>query len=91
MNTAKNNSVPAANPAPFAEPAAPAAPAFDPATAKRVTPWRHEGTARTVAFHQPGEGGRIELFSATRVHIAGASADTVPTPVETPPTAQPAA
>lgn len=57
---------------PTADTAAEAAPEFDRATAVAVPAYRHEPTARTVAFEQPLDGNKKALFSATRVFIARA-------------------
>jgi hypothetical protein len=58
--------------APVAPEAAPVAPPpdFDAKTAQLVAPRRHEATARTVGYEQPGEGGAVHLFSPTFVFIA---------------------
>lgn len=58
---------------PSANAAAPAAdnPAFDASKAAAMpTPYRHEPTARTVAYEQPLGDGKKALFSATRVFVA---------------------
>ncbi len=49
-------------------------PAFDPVNAKPVDLYRHEPTARTVAFHQVDAAGVTHLYSATGGHIAAQSA-----------------
>ncbi|CAN5351653.1 hypothetical protein BH09VER1_BH09VER1_28390 [soil metagenome] len=52
-------------------PAVTVKPIFNPAAAKAIVPaTRHEDTARTVAFQQPGQDGKTDLFSATRVFVA---------------------
>lgn len=53
----------------------PPPPVFDAADAKPVKPYRHEPTARTVAFHQDAGDGRTHLFSVTRAWIATVSAE----------------
>ncbi|MBI4624898.1 MAG: VOC family protein [Verrucomicrobia bacterium] len=46
-------------------------PAFDAAAAQKVAPYPHEPTGgRIVGRHQPADGGRVHLFSATGVFIA---------------------
>ncbi len=81
---------------PAAAPAAPT-PAFAPGNARAVPARRHEPTARTVAYEQPGDAG-VHLFSATGQYVAtetaaetaaltGAEADAPPAEAGGPPTA----
>lgn len=66
-------------------PATPPPPAFSITTAAAVKPpYRHEPTARTVAYHQPGPTGTTHLFSVTGAFVATVPTDSLPAPVKEP-------
>jgi predicted enzyme related to lactoylglutathione lyase len=45
-------------------------PKFDAGIAHEVTPYLHQPTGRTVAYHQPTADGRMHLFSPNGVFVA---------------------
>jgi hypothetical protein len=57
-------------------------PAFDQGTAVwQEPPYRHEPSARTVAWHQPLPGGRTALYTATGQLIAVCDGNPHPDPL----------
>jgi predicted enzyme related to lactoylglutathione lyase len=54
-------------------------PKFDPALARKVPPYLHEHTGRTVSYHQPATGGRRHLFATNAFFVATETATAPPT------------